>query len=83
MALNRHINVVNKIGLFTFLRVIFSSKVAENQFLLFYRGSKQLNFLVTLINGVSALRQPGTKAIGWILALNNYEFIEPYASDLN
>jgi len=42
-------NDVDKIRLFTFFRGRFSSKVAENHFLLFYGiwGSKDLNFLVT------------------------------------
>jgi len=49
-------DVAVKIGLFTFLGVAFSSKVAEKHFLLFYGiwTSKVLNFLVTL-NGVQLI----------------------------
>jgi len=45
-------NVADELGLFTLLGVVFSSKVAENHFLLFYGiwgpKSKGLNFWVTL-----------------------------------
>ena len=56
MLLNRHVMLLTKLDYLHFLGVVFSSKVAENHFLLFYGiwESKVLNFLVTL-NGVRDL----------------------------